>query len=85
MKSRPLNSALQAWVERCIRNDWAIRQARARFQSASDELFELKKTHEALMAELEGLLSERRPELLADLHPEFRKAGTVLAVSPSKK
>jgi len=55
MKGRSLNSALQTWVMRCIRNDWAIREARARMHSASDEVYELEKTHEALMAELEGL------------------------------
>lgn len=37
-------------------NDWAVREARARMHAASGDLIRLEKVHEALMAELTGLV-----------------------------
>ena len=73
MKRKPTNSSLQAWAERCIRNDWAVREARARMHAASGDLIRLEKVHETLMAELTGLVGQRHPEAYAACWPDFGK------------
>ena len=74
MKKKPTNATLQAWAERCISNDWAVREARARMHAASGDLIRLEKIHEALMAELIGLVGQRHPEAYAALLAGFREA-----------